>query len=481
MPSTKKNLFHNTLFLLSNLLFPLISFSYASHVLGPAAYGKIQLVLVFAQYFVLVAALGIPLFGVREIAKIRNDQNKLSKMVSELLIINIISSVGALIIYLITIYSVPWFHNDLQLYLLGGIIVLSGFSTLDWFYNGMEQFQFLSIRSIVIKALALLALFIFVKTKDDLILYFFVVLFSILGNNLWNLIGIRKLLHYKINELCFRQHIPALATLLGTTVSISVYTVIDTLLLGLITDNTAVGYYSAAVKINKIAIPIVTVLGTVLIPRITQSMANKDNKQLNVLVNQSFSFICLIGIPITFGLFIFAKEFIISISGFEFISASTTMQITAPLALLIGLGHLFGFQLLIPAGLEKKYLFATIAGMLISIVLNLILVSSIKDKGTAIATLSGEFVVSLVSYYFVYRNINLTINWLQAIKAIVSSMFFLPIAYLLRPIIANPIVVLLIAIPSSALVYFTVQTKIFKNEMLKEAWLVLKQKTESFT
>nr|WP_319999853.1 flippase [uncultured Draconibacterium sp.] len=481
MPSTKKNLFHNTLFLLSNLLFPLISFSYASHVLGPAAYGKIQLVLVFAQYFVLVAALGIPLFGVREIAKIRNDQNKLSKMVSELLVINIISSVGALIIYLITIYSVSWFHNDLQLYLLGGVIVLSGFSTLDWFYNGMEQFQFLSIRSIVIKALALLALFIFVKTKDDLILYFFVVLFSILGNNLWNLIGIRKLLHYKINELCFRQHIPALATLLGTTVSISVYTVIDTLLLGLITDNTAVGYYSAAVKINKIAIPIVTVLGTVLIPRITQSMANKDNKQLNVLVNQSFSFICLIGIPITFGLFIFAKEFIVSISGFEFISASTTMQITAPLALLIGLGHLFGFQLLIPAGLEKKYLFATIAGMLISIVLNLILVSSIKDKGTAIATLSGEFVVSLVSYYFVYRNINLTINWLQAIKAIVSSIFFLPIAYLLRPIIANPIVVLLIAIPSSALVYFTVQTKIFKNEMLKEAWLVLKQKTESFT
>lgn len=171
MASIKKNFFHNTLFLLSNLLFPLISFSYASRILGPEAYGKVQFVLVFAQYFVLVAAMGIPIFGVREIAKLRHDKNLLTNKVSELLIINIISSVFLMVVYIIIILSFGWFQEDFQLYLLGGLIVLTGFSTLDWFYNGVEQFHFLSIRSIVIKSISLIALFLFVKTKDDFILY----------------------------------------------------------------------------------------------------------------------------------------------------------------------------------------------------------------------------------------------------------------------------------------------------------------------
>lgn len=473
MPSIKKNLFHNTLFLLSNLLFPLISFSYASRILGPEAYGKIQFILVFAQYFVLVAAMGIPIFGVREIAKLRHNKKLLSKALSELLIINSISSVVITLIYLIIILNVPWFQTDLQLYLLGGLIVISGFSTLDWYYNGVEQFQFLSIRSVVIKSLSLIGLFLFVKTKEDLILYFFVVLFSILANNLWNLLGIRKLLHFRFKELSFKHHIPTLLTLLGTTISISIYTVVDTLLLGFLADNTAVGYYSAAVKINKIAIPIVTVLGTVLIPRITQSIANNDTKQLNTLINQSFSFICLIGIPITVGLLIFAKEFIVSISGIEFSQATLTMKITAPLAFLVGLGHLFGFQLLIPAGLERKYLLATVVGMTISILLNILLINSLKDKGTAIATVCGELAVSVIAIYFVYKNMKIHINWTIALKAVFSCGIFIPLAWFLRVYFSDTIIRLLIAITVSAVFYFLIQNFVFRNPLIREGILIL--------
>lgn len=424
--------------------------------------------------------MGIPIFGVREIAKIGKDKKLLSKVLSELLIINIISSVLLLAIYLVLIFSVPWFQDDLQLYLLGGLIVLSGFSTLDWFYTGVEQFQFLSLRSIVVKSLALVALFVFVKTKEDLILYFFVVLFSILANNLWNLMGVRSYLNLRIKELNFKAHIPALLTLLGTTVSISIYTVVDTLLLGFMADNTSVGYYSAAVKINKIAIPIVTVLGAVLIPQITQSLANENTQRLNTLVNKSFSFICLIGIPIAFGLFIFAQEFIVSISGAEFSSATLTMQITAPLALLIGFGHLFGFQLLIPAGLEKKYLIATVVGMTLSIILNLLLINSLKDKGTAIATIAGEFAVTVVAFYFVYNKMKVFINWSLALKAIFACVTFIPLAYFLRIYISDTIIRLLIAIPVSAGFYFLIQTIAFKNPLIYEGILLVRNKWQNF-
>jgi len=452
------------------MLFPLISFSYVSRILGPEGYGKIQFVLVFAQYFVIIAALGIPIFGVREIAKVRHSKSLLSKLFSELLFINILSTLLILGIYLATILTFNWFQDDLALYILGGLIVLTGFSTLDWFYNGVEQFRFLSIRSITIKTLSLIALFIFVKSKSDLIIYFLIIIFSVLGNNIWNLLKIRRLITFRFKQLNLKRHLPVLLTLFSTTISISIYTVIDILLLGFLADDTVVGYYSAAVKINKIMIPLVTALGVVLIPRITQSIENNDKHLLQSLTDKSFSFICFLGIPISFGLFLFAPEFILAISGSQFAMATLTMQITAPLALLIGLGHLFGFQLLIPAGLEKKYLIATISGMLISIILNIILISSLKDKGTAIAIVTGELVVSFISFYFVYKKMKLAINWFLALKSIIACLIFLPIAYILRAYQIEVILRLIIAISSSAFLYFLIQIYIFKELQVKESF-----------
>ncbi|WP_319227392.1 flippase [Draconibacterium orientale] len=475
-PSIKRNLFHNSLLLLSNLLFPFISFSYASRVLGPEAFGKIQFILVFAQYFVLLAAIGIPIYGVREIAKIRHDEARISKTVSELLFLNGISSLLLLMVYLGILFLVPWFHDDLQLYLLSGLIVISAFSNLDWYYNGMEQFRFLSMRSISIKALSLVALFVFVKTKEDLLVYFAVVIFSILANHLWNLWGVRKIISFHFRSLELKRHLPALLTLLGTSVSISIYSVVDTLLLGFLADDTAVGLYTAAVKINKITIPVLIALGTVLIPRITQSLESRDKIQVNKLINQSFAFTCLLGVPVSFGLFLFAKEFIISISGPEFANAVLTMKISAPLALIIGIAHIFGFQLLIPAGFERKYLWATFAGMVVSIVLNLLLIGSFKDKGAAVATVTSEIVVTGIAGFFAYKLIKFKLDWRMLSKAFLSCLLFIPIAYGVRSLSENEVIRLLIAVPLSALIYFSIQGWLFKNPLIDEAFVYARTK-----
>lgn len=480
MPSIKKNFLHNLLFLLSNILFPLVSFSYVSRILGPEGYGKIQFIVVFAQYFIIIAAFGIPIFGVREIAKVSHSKSLLSKLFSELLFINILSSLLLLGIYLTIIFTFNWFQDDLNLYFLGGLLVLTSFSTLDWFYNGVEQFHFLSIRSITIKVISLIALFLFVKTKNNLVIYFLIIIFSVIGNNIWNLIKIRKLITFRFKQLNLRRHLPVLATLFITTISISIYTIIDTLLLGFLTDDISVGYYSAAVKINKIAIPLVVALGTVLIPRITQSIVDNDRALLKSLIDKSFAFICLLGIPISFGLFLFAPEFILSLSGSQFEMAILTTRLAAPLALLIGLGHLFGFQLLIPAGLEKKYLIATIAGMFISITLNLVLIPIIKDKGAAIATVASEMVVTIISFYYVYKKMTLNINWSLAVKSALSCLVFIPIAYFLRRYQSEIILRLLMAIISSTFLYFLIQIIIFKNTYVKEIYRVTLLKVNRF-
>lgn len=467
MFSIKKNLFHNLLFLLSNLLFPLITFSYISRIIGPEGYGKIQFIIAFTQYFIVIAALGIPIFGVREIAKVRNNKDQLSKLFSELVIIHIIFTIILLSIYLITIFTFNWFNDDINLYLLGGLLVFAGFSTLDWFYNGLEEFKYLSIRSIIVKSISLIALVVFVKTPNDLIPYFLIVIFTIILNNLWNLIKANSFISFTTKKINLYRHLPVLFTLFGTTLSISIYTILDTLLLGFIADEVSVGYYTAALKINKIAIPFITALGVVLIPRITQCIEKNDTIQLQSLFEKSFSYIIFLGIPISFGLFLYAPEFILSVSGEKFSKAILTMQITAPLIVLIGLGHLFGFQLLIPAGLEKKYLNATIIGMIISVILNVLLIHSFKDKGTAVATTTGELFVSLISFYYVIKYFKLKINWTLFFKSVISCILFIPIAYFLRLYDIDVVFRLILAIFFSASTYLFIQFYIFKEPDLK--------------
>ncbi|NWJ51816.1 MAG: flippase [Bacteroidetes bacterium] len=469
--SIKRNFLHNILFILSNILFPIITFSYTSRILGPEGIGKVQFAVSFAQYFVLVAALGIPAYGVREIAKIRGDKNKLNKLFSELITINIITSLVSLIIYAVIIYFFKWFHQDIFFFILGGIIVLSGFSVIDWFFIGIEQFHFLSIRSLIIKGVAIISLFLFIKTPKDLLVYFLITIFSILGSNFWNLFNLNGLVSIQIKKLELKKHLPVLFTLFSTSITISIYTMVDILFLGFQTDNRAVGYYSAAIKITKIAIPLIVSLGTVLIPKITQSIVSKDDDLLQRLTKHSFSFICLLAIPTSFGLFLFAPEIIIVFSGTQFIEAIPTLQLAAPLVFLIGLGSIFGPQLLIPSGNEKSYFISTVFGMITSVILNLILIRIFRDKGAAIATVLGEFIVSITAYYFVRKKMRLNFNWYLVSNAFLSSLVFIPIEIFLKYSISDTPIRLIVAIISCAFIYFTIQLIIFKEIQIREIYL----------
>lgn len=453
-----------------------MSFSYASRIIGPEGYGKVQFIVGFAQYFIIFAAFGIPILGVREIAKVKHDKQRLNKLFSELFILNIITSLVIASIYLGVIFSFDWFTEDINLYIIAGLFLLFSFSILEWFFTGMEQMHYLSIRSIIVKSIALIVLITFVKTEKDLITYFLIVIFSLIGNNLWNVIRLHKLVSIQFKNLNLKQHIPVLFTLFGTSLSISIYTVVDTILLGFLADEAAVGYYTASVRINKIMIPLIIALGTVLIPRITQALQQNNNRAIEQLSNQSLAFISILGIPIAFGLFLFAEEFLLSFSGDKFIMAATTMKIIAPLIILIGLGHLFGFQLLIPAGLQKKYFTATVWGMLASIILNVILIPLIKDKGTAIATLSGEIIVTSISFYFVMTKIKVKLNGKLILHSFLVSTLFIPIAYVLKTEMNHPILILGTGIISCTIVYFFIQIFILKNPYIKDILQLIMQR-----
>jgi O-antigen/teichoic acid export membrane protein len=255
--------------------------------------------------------------------------------------------------------------------------------------------------------------------------------------------------------------------LFSTALTISIYTVVDTLLLGFLADTRAIGFYTAAIKINKILIPVIASLGMVLIPRITQSIENKDENSFNRLTDTSFAFICLLGIPLSSGLLVFAPEIMTVFSGPGFADAIPAMQISASLAFIIGLGHLFGLQLLIPGGYQKQYLRATLFGVVTSLVLNILLISSFRERGAAVAIVMGELAVSSASWYYVRRKFSLTFNWMLVLKAILPCLLFIPVAIVLRNLDISPIIRLVIAVGICPCIYFLIQIFVFKEQYIR--------------
>jgi O-antigen/teichoic acid export membrane protein len=205
-----KNFFYTVLLSLVNLLFPLLSFPYASHVLGPEGIGSVQMAISFAQYFALFAALGIPIYGITEIARHKNHPENLSKAFSELTIIFFVASWLLFLVYLIIIYTVPFFQSHLRLYVLSGVLVLFSFTYTDWFFSGLEAFKNITLRSVVIKILALALLYLCVKSKMDYEPYLLIVVFSILGNQVLSFVMSLRITRLQFKQLQFKKHVKPL-------------------------------------------------------------------------------------------------------------------------------------------------------------------------------------------------------------------------------------------------------------------------------
>lgn len=461
-----KNLVYNILLSLVNILFPILSFPYASHILGPAGIGKVQFIISFAQYFALFAALGIPVYGIKETAKYRDNPEKLSAVFTELTSIFFLASCVLFLVYITVIFSFSFFAENRVLYLYAGILILLSFSYTDWFYSGLEEFRGITLRSVFIKTISLGFLYLFIKTESDFKYYLFIVIFSILGNQLLSFILAFRKTRFRFIDLDFRRHIQPLLYIFGATVAASMYTILDTVLLGFLSTDQAVGLYTASVKLVKITIPIITSMGVILIPSISKNFASNSMEEIKKLLATAFNFLVFLSIPVCFGLAILSKEFIIIFSGMRFINATGSMQMLSVLPVLIGFGHFFCFQILMPSGRNKEIFLSMLAGVFTCLILNFILVPYLQEMGASIANTLTELVVTCCYFFFIRKHFTLTYNWLFVLQSLISALCFFPIVYLLRSFHLSNIVTLTLSILICGLIYTSIQIVVFKNTFL---------------
>ncbi|MBD0284772.1 MAG: flippase [Flavisolibacter sp.] len=468
MRSLKQNFIYNFLLTASNLLFPLITFPYAARVLGPEGIGTANFVQNFCQYFILIAALGIPMYGNREVAKLRDNLNERSKVFYEIISLKVITTLIVLIPYFFIVHFVDKFAPYKILYYWGAVYILIDILSFEWFFKGLENFRYITLRSLVVKVASIISLFLFVKSKSDLTIYFLIIVVTPLINGLINVRFASRFLQFKFRfkELNLKRHMVPLLLIFGYYLGLSIYTMLDTVMIGFIATNIAVGYYVSAMKLNRIALMVNASLGEVLVPRLTNEVANKNFDEVKRLLHQSLNFVFTFTIPMMAGIYILAPEIVLLFSGVEFLPSIPTMRILCALILIVGIANVFVTQVLIPLSKDKILLLLSILGGVISIILNFILIPFLEEKGAAITIIITEAIITATSFWFARKLIIIPFPIKVFLLNIISVLPYFFIANYIRLFTGNPLIIILFTAIASISVFLIVQTYVFKNTIL---------------
>ena len=404
-----------------NILFPLITSIYVARVLLPSGTGRVAYAQNVVTYFTLLASLGLPTYGTREIARNLSSEEKCNETFFELISINTISTTICAIAYYTLCFTIPSFSNDLQLYLIAGLAIVLNYFNIDWLYQGREEYKYIAIRGFLIKALSVALLFLVVKEQSDYVAYAGIYCLVLGGNNLVNCIGLKRRVHFTKRKLNLRRHLKPIIILFATTVAIELYTMLDTTMLGIICSDQVVGYYSYAMKTTKIIITVLTAATTVLLPRLS-STYHVSRERYKSLANKGIAFLFSVSIPISAYMYFNAYDIVVFLYGNHYENAVETLKILALLIPFISFSTYLGAQILCSANCEKDMLIAVSIGAITNILMNAVLIPRFYQNGAAIASVASEFIVMLCDAYFVKRIIELRIPAKVVMVTVIISM-----------------------------------------------------------
>jgi len=391
----RKNYLYNLGLTVFNLAVPVVVFPVVARALGPAEVGKAQFIFIFCQYLAILAALGIPVYGAREVAKLRGDATALRTLLRELITVNALTGTLIFLGLCAATFWVPLLEASRAAYIGAGLMVLLSFSSVEWIYNGLEGFKNLALRSVVVKCAYLILALLLVRSRGDAPVYLALTVGSVIAYNTLQFAGVWRHLAGRVQGFNPGRHWRPLVFVLGTTIASTLYTTFDSVLLGLLAGDTAVGLYTAATKIAKMLLPVIMAFGAVSLPRITAAVRDAQHADWLSALDRSHAYVVDLGVPLAVGLFVVAPSLVEVFSGSEFGAAVRTLRILALLPLVIGLGYFWGYQVALPLGMERALMTAALAGVAVSLALNFWLVPRVQQDGAAIAGIAAEGVVTL--------------------------------------------------------------------------------------
>ncbi len=468
--STKKNFFYSSFLTLANYIFPLLTFPYVSRVLGVDAIGKYSFIDNIVQILIVVSMLGIGVVGVREIAQNKNSQERLNKSFTALLVFNAISTSFAIIVLFILLFSVSKFADYRNLLIIGGLKLFSTFLLVDWLYKGLEDFKFITQRTLVIRIIFVLSVFLFVRDKEDYVLYYFLIVFSITINAIVNLIYARKYIKLDYDSQEIKRIAKPILILGAYSVLAWLYNSFSTSFLGFVSNDEQVGFYSTATKLYTIFLSVITAFTTVMLPKLSQLVSQNNLKEFQQQINKSFNAIMTISIPSAVFAMFFASDIIRIISGSGFEGAAVPMIIVMPIIVVVGIEQLLIMQILMPLKHDREVMINTMYGAVAGIVLNVLLVPSLLCVGAAICWLTSELVVMSSAIYFIRKKTELVLPFSELKGRVIPLLVVIVLSSVMHNAFLHSHILVRLGISAIvvSIIVFFVERFIVKNPIIQE-------------
>lgn len=400
-PSIKKNFAYKSVLTLSTYLINFITFPYVARVLGVERIGLVNFVDNTVNYFLLFATMGVGLLGVREIAAVKEDKKRRDQVYSSMLALNLLFTLVSLGIYLLCISTIPKLCQYDELFYIGTAKILFTVFLVEWFFTGVENFRYITLRSILIKVLYIISVFLFVRDTSDYRLYFILTVGVVVLNALINQLYIRKFVRVRWNNIQLFKYLKQNVTLGIYTLMTSMYLTFNVMYLGLVSNNTEVGYYTTAFKLYSVILGFFTAFTNVMLPRMSSLLANGEKDRFQELVNRSFSVMATCCIPLILCSMIMAPQIVYILSGPGYEGAILPMRIIMPAAFAVGVAQVLAIQVLMPMKKDKVLLIASIIGAVVSLLINLLVVPYIESVGSAVVLLCSEAVVTGAYLWYV--------------------------------------------------------------------------------
>lgn len=383
----------------SNMIVGFISVPYVTRVLSVDGYGDVSFAQSISTWLSSLCLLGVSTYGIRECAKVRDDRQELSRVVKELFCIVTAATAAVLGAFAIAIMFVPKLASLaplMWLFLISTLLLSYG---VEWFYQAIEQYEYITVRSVFFKVISLIAIFMFVRDEGDSLIYGAILALGVSANNLINLARLFKLVDFRttgqINPI---RHLKPLAPFAILGIASAAYNSVDMTILGFVSEtNYQVGLYQLVAKLKNVSFSVINAVLVVLIPRLSYLVAQKQGEEYQTLLRKALAFVLNVTVFLLGVFWVFADPIVCVVASGSYLAAVPALKVTGIVNMLSCFGYFVGYCVLMPLGREGVLSRANVYGVGVSIALNLVLDAPLGALGASISMLCAELVIVLVN------------------------------------------------------------------------------------
>ena len=477
--SVKKNFGYNVMITMSSYIISLAIFPYVSRILGVGLIGRVDFANNVVGYFSLFALLGVSVVGIREIAYCGDDREKRSRVFSSIFGFILFLTLLSLVLYVLSIIFLPKFNEYKDLLFWGAISLFFTSLLIEWLYQGVEDFRFIAIRTISIRIIYALSVFLLVKEQNDYQIYYLLTVLTVVVNSLINLYYSKQFVDFKLRYVELFKCAKDIVSIGVYKILTSMYTTFNVVFLGYVASDVEVGYYATSTKLFYILLGVFTAFTSVMLPRMSALLSDNNVEEFKSKINNSFDLVFMFAIPIIIWSFMFTPQIIMLLSGEGFEGAIVPMRIILPLLFITGIAQITVVQVLMPLKKDKVVLIGSLAGACVGIISNFALVKTYGAVGTALTLLFAEIVGDFCGFFYVIKNNIIHFPWKRMSIYLLASVPYALLGFLLMQLEFHYSIQLIISALFCGFYFLIMNTCIIKSRLILNSLNVIIRKIHS--